>query len=301
MSIKPDIVLHHAPCADGFTSAWVVRRAFDDGSIRFHGAVHGEPPPDVTGLHVLMLDFSYKRDVLVEMAKTAKTITILDHHKSAQKDLADFIRPLVDPEEFLQHVQFEAVYPIQASFDMERSGAMMTWDYLHGHTTTAPPSLVQYVQDRDLWRYRLPLSREVNAVVFSYDYIWGNWDLLAQRLNLEFNLVAAEGRAILRKQDKDILELVAATRRPMKIAGQIVQVVNLPYTIVSEAAGHLAAEDGAPFAAGYFDRSDGQRVFSLRSSPGRADVSEIARAYGGGGHANAAGFQRPIGWEGDDS
>lgn len=29
------------------------------------------------------------------------------------------------------------------------------------------------------------------------------------------------------------------------------------------------------------------------------DVSEIAKSYGGGGHKNAAGFRKPIGWEGD--
>ncbi|WP_249139114.1 hypothetical protein [Actibacterium sp. MT2.3-13A] len=42
------------------------------------------------------------------------------------------------------------------------------------------------------------------------------------------------------------------------------------------------------------------RVFSLRSrGDGGQDVSEIAASYGGGGHRNAAGFQMPIGWEGD--
>jgi nanoRNase/pAp phosphatase (c-di-AMP/oligoRNAs hydrolase) len=73
-----------------------------------------------------------------------------------------------------------------------------------------------------------------------------------------------------------------------------VPVVNLPYMMASEAANRLA--EGEPFAAAYFDRADA-RVFSLRS---RGDVSAIAKAYGGGGHRNAAGFQGPIGWEGDE-
>jgi nanoRNase/pAp phosphatase (c-di-AMP/oligoRNAs hydrolase) len=73
----------------------------------------------------------------------------------------------------------------------------------------------------------------------------------------------------------------------------------LPYMMASEAAGALAEK--APFAATYYDGVDA-RHFSLRSrGDGGADVSAIAQAYGGGGHKNAAGFQMPIGWEGDAS
>lgn len=51
-------------------------------------------------------------------------------------------------------------------------------------------------------------------------------------------------------------------------------------------------------AACYWDTPNG-RVFSLRSTEDGPDVSEIAKSYGGGGHKNAAGFQMPIGWEGE--
>jgi len=55
----------------------------------------------------------------------------------------------------------------------------------------------------------------------------------------------------------------------------------------------------APFAACYYDRPDA-RVFSLRSrGEDGLDVAEIAASYGGGGHRNAAGFQMPLGWEGE--
>ena len=89
----------------------------------------------------------------------------------------------------------------------------------------------------------------------------------------------------------------------MTIAGVRVPVVNVPYTMASDAAGTLAEE--ALFAASYFDRADGMRVFSLRSRSGGADVSIIASEMGkrlgtaGGGHARAAGFQAPRGWEGE--
>lgn len=56
--------------------------------------------------------------------------------------------------------------------------------------------------------------------------------------------------------------------------------------------------DGARVAACYWDTPEG-RVFSLRSTDTGPDVSEIAKAYGGGGHAHAAGFRVPLGWEGE--
>ena len=56
-------------------------------------------------------------------------------------------------------------------------------------------------------------------------------------------------------------------------------------------AGHLMAQ-GEPFAACYWDTLDG-RVFSLRSTDEGLDVSAIASEYGGGGHAQAAGFKVP--------
>ena len=72
----PTLCVHHHPCADGFTAAWAVWKRFGD-SVKFHPGVHGQPPPDVTGEHVVIVDFSYPKDVLFEMCKTAASILVL--------------------------------------------------------------------------------------------------------------------------------------------------------------------------------------------------------------------------------
>ena len=77
------ICIYHSPCMDGFTAAWVARKALGN-DVEFFAATYGEPPPDVTGKDVIMVDFSYKRPVLMEMAKKAHSFLILDHHKSAE-------------------------------------------------------------------------------------------------------------------------------------------------------------------------------------------------------------------------
>jgi nanoRNase/pAp phosphatase (c-di-AMP/oligoRNAs hydrolase) len=84
----------------------------------------------------------------------------------------------------------------------------------------------------------------------------------------------------------------------MTIGGYDVPVANLPYMFASD-AGNIMSE-GEFFAASYFDTPDG-RKFSLRSKDTGMDVSEIAKRFGGGGHARAAGFMMPIGWEGGEA
>ena len=277
------ICIYHGNCADGFGAAWVVRHAL--GDIQFHAATHGDPPPDVTGKRVIMVDFSYKRLVLNEMAQDAKSILILDHHKSAMADLEGLPAP----------VQDEVYLPLKgvcALFDMERSGAGITWDYFFPGKNR--PALINHVEDRDLWRFRLKGTREIQAALFSYPYDFEVWD----DLMLDPTHLFQDGQAIERKHHKDVAELVGVTKRLMVIGGYTVPVANVPYTLASD-AGHLMADD-APFAACYWDTPDG-RTFSLRSVAAGVDVSKIAAKYGGGGHNNAAGFRMPVGWEGDKS
>jgi phosphoesterase RecJ-like protein len=64
---------------------------------------------------------------------------------------------------------------------------------------------------------------------------------------------------------------------------------------------HLRSLEGTKVAALVRDRlqrgQEGQRKVSLRSSDDRVDVSRIARAQGGGGHRQAAGFSTLLGWQ----
>jgi len=268
------LCIYHGNCADGFTAAWVVSKALPDAE--FYEGHYGSPPPDCTGRDVLMVDFSYKRPVLLEIAAQAKSVLILDHHKSAQADLVDL------PSN------------VTAIFDMGRSGARMTWDYFLDMEGNAPSKLIQHVEDRDLWRFKNENTRAFQANLFSYEYTFANWDAIGKICSdaAEYQRFVAEGEAIERKHFKDVRELIAAAAMRGTIGGIDVPVLNAPYFYSSD-AGHIMAQ-GEPFAACYWDTPKG-RVYSLRSSDEGMDVSEIAVAYGGGGHRNAAGFTLGIG------
>ena len=270
-----NICIYHGNCADGFGAALAVWHKFGD-SCEYHAGHYGETPPDVTGLDVVMVDFSYKRDVLLQMAEKAKSITILDHHKTAEADL------VFNPQDLA-----EGDYcPIEIVFDMERSGAVITWEYFHPNSPI--PRLYKHIQDRDLWKFKLEGTKEIQAAVFSYPYTFKVWLVLIERCERNAYDLIKEGTVIMRKQMKDIKEFMEATEHKLWIGGHHVPALNAPYFWSSE-AGHIMCS-GKPFAACYWKSKDGW-TFSLRSNADGMDVSDIALMYGGGGHANAAGFQ----------
>jgi uncharacterized protein len=85
-----DIVYYHAPCQDGWVAAFVAKLKypeaelipltygrFNDGDLVFQSA----------GKDVLMVDFSLKsREANDALNASAKSLLILDHHKTAQEE-----------------------------------------------------------------------------------------------------------------------------------------------------------------------------------------------------------------------
>jgi uncharacterized protein len=293
------LCIYHGNCADGFGAAWAVRHAFRD-AVEFHAGFYGKEPPDVAGRDVVLVDFSYKRPVIDAMLRSgdvrqANTILILDHHKTAQADLAGLDLPEhYSPDERrwcylpdLWRTEWEqrAHWPVRAVFDMERSGAGLAWDFFNFGQPR--PRLIDHIEDRDLWRFRLPFTREIQACLFSHPYDFAVWDRLMLSPPEQ---LARDGMAIERKHHKDIAELVALVKRTMTIGGYAVPVACLPHTLSSD-AGNLMAK-GERFAACYWDTAE-HRIFSLRSTEDGLDVSAIAASYGGGGHKHASGFQVP--------
>jgi oligoribonuclease NrnB/cAMP/cGMP phosphodiesterase (DHH superfamily) len=288
------LCIYHGNCQDGFGAAWVVRKRLGD-SAEFHPGIYQDAPPDVTGRDVLLVDFSYKRPVLEELARTARSVLVLDHHKSAAEDLTGFF----SPPSWDIWTGIAGTYPpmsmrqrITALFDMERSGTGITWDYFYPDEPR--PRLIDHIEDRDLWRFKLPNTRMITAALLSHPYDFDLWD---HYMSSDLKTLTLEGAAIERKHHQDIDNLLPVVQRGMVIGGAYMPVACLPLTLTSD-AGHKMASAANGVAACYWDTKEG-RVFSLRSTENGPDVSAIAKQYGGGGHPHAAGFRAPLGWEGD--
>jgi oligoribonuclease NrnB/cAMP/cGMP phosphodiesterase (DHH superfamily) len=274
-------VIYHDKCYDGFTAAWVAKQALNGAA--FVPASYGQEPLRLFRTKVYLLDFSYPKDVMLDLAMNNEVV-VLDHHKTAQ---ANF--------EGLEHPNLTAI------FDMERSGAGLAWDYFFPPRLTpgAPegsptrPRLVNYIEDRDLWRFALPESRAVHAYIESHKRTFDIWDDLHLCFEDEHhfkNVVIPAGASILRFQQQKVEEISAEVQW-RDIGGYRVPVVNCPYAYGSLCGEYLLAQyPEAPFAGYYLDRGDGERQWGLRSTSTRVDVSEVARLLGGGGHRNASGF-----------
>lgn len=273
------LCIYHGNCADGYTAAWAVREHFRNAEkhLEVHPGFFSDIDlgilPDVDDKHVVLVDFSYPRKVIEDIRDRAASVLILDHHKTAQADL-------------------EGIKGVQSVFDMDRSGARIAWDFYH--PGKVPPQMLLAVEDRDLWRFALRKTREIQANIFSYEYDFKAWDWMMKLEGAALEKFAVDGEAIERKHFKDIRELIKVMKRRMVIGGYDVPAANLPYTLTSDAANIMAK--GEPFAACYYDTAD-LRIFGLRSQEDGIDVGEIAKLYGGGGHKHASGFRVPKGHE----
>lgn len=275
--MKPLVIYHGGGCLDGFGAALAAFTYFKQRNIQaeFYPASHG-PIQDIN-LHdlaektVFLVDFAYKRDQMALLCDAAKKVVVLDHHISAQTDLAGL------DQEYSN---------LELLFDMDRSGAVITWQYFH---QVPVPRLLRCIQDRDLWLFQEPDSQDINAALMSKSYDFETWQgYLLNESTLE--QLIPEGAAINRFREQMIEHHMKRATLGV-IAGYKVPMVNCPREIVSELVGRLA--DGYPFAAGYCDKGN-QRGWSLRSNSKGLDVSKIAALFGGGGHPRAAGFTTEI-------
>lgn len=270
--MKP-LIIYHANCLDGFGAAFAAHAWFSSQNMEaeYHAAGHGDEPPDCNGREVYIVDFSYKRDVLKQICAVAEKVTILDHHITAQEELEGLEQ---------EHSNLRVV------FDMDKSGAVLSWEHFH---QAAVPRLLQHVQDRDLWRFALEGTDEINTALMSYPFSFEFWEQVA---GSEEQLAALRAEGVtLNRYRRQLIEQYKRRATMGKLAGHEVPVVNAPHAIISELLGELAQD--YTFAAGYQDKG-GKRSWSLRSRRDGADVAKIAEQFGGGGHRNAAGFATRI-------
>lgn len=278
-----DLVIYHKNCADGFGAA-LAAWTFIGDKARYIACSYGESLPidqaDRDG-EVFILDFSFSRPALEELAAFCRGVVILDHHKTAQESLANL--PDVDTRPGT----------LRARFDMAKSGAVLAWEYFHPESSEIPP-LIQYIQDRDLWQWKLPRSREVSAGLRSIPQEFEAWE----RYLHDVQPLVERGEAVLAFQEGIIASQAARAELipwPNPAWEGLVAAVNASALISETCERILRDHPEVGIAACYFDRSSHEREWSLRSrDPSGPDVSILAKSMGGGGHKHAAGYKGVI-------
>jgi oligoribonuclease NrnB/cAMP/cGMP phosphodiesterase (DHH superfamily) len=216
-----------------------------------------------------MADICYPRQDLEYLAEHSD-ITVLDHHLTAAKSCGD-----------LKY----------CNFDINHSGSVMSWNFCFPDVEA--PFLLKCVEDRDIWKWKIPNSKTYLSVIDSYPKTLESWaimeiELESPELRKKF---LVEGEAIERYSDI-LIDRLSRNSYLKKVQGYEIPIVNAPL-FQSEVLEKLSEE--FPFAIGYYFNGKNY-ICSLRSNkknPNAVNVSEIALkiAKGGGGHFNASGCQ----------
>jgi oligoribonuclease NrnB/cAMP/cGMP phosphodiesterase (DHH superfamily) len=292
---KGIVVLYHANCLDGFGARIVAeyRLVVTDmrNDVWFIPVEYGKPVPTFQdGLDVYILDFSYPRKVLEDLRSRCRQLVVLDHHKTAKEALEGFEG---------------------AHFDMNKSGAMLAWDYFSN--TEEAPMLIQYIQDRDLWKWELNFTKQITrglGLLMRGDQDADTWHCLLdeaesrymRRLEKDpdnrisqsdylFNEIMVMGDALI-QDEKVYIEKISNKVTTLPYGEYKLGVVNST-SYVSELGEYIykhLAVDGA--LIWNMDGSSAADVLvSFRSDKDVSifDCSAAAKELGGGGHFGAAG------------
>jgi len=270
VNVEDIIIVVHKKCMDGAGAALAFYLWFDiykDGEQpEYIYVTHGEDVPFSTeNKYVIMADFSYDRDVIIDMEYRSIEMIILDHHATAEKELAGLD---------------------YAIFDMGKSGARLAWEFAFGKDAKVPDIILD-IEDRDLWKWSRKNSR---AVSMGLKLLKDMTDLKELQKYFDpdwYNSLIATGSGIVKYDEATIEHIIKHSKPIVSIGGLKMPCINNTH-LLSEVGNKLALESETSAAAQYFIIED-KIVFSLRSI-GDVDIGIIAKSFGGGGHPNAAGF-----------
>lgn len=294
MNQKPLVVYHGPACLDGMAAAWCAYQHFGENAEYCVGTYQSGDVIDFADRDVYMVDFSFKREYLLEnILPFANNVFMIDHHKSALDELWD-LPAKVDNFSLCNSRN-------------ENSGAFLALEWfgkLHPNASKLQvPKVLQHIQDRDLWKFEIEGTREITAALYAEELDYKSIGKYMVDGHMSYNKLMAKGRTLLAAHDKEVNVLLKIARRTLFLHygvfdteqnydGEdciVIDVVNAP-PMYSSDIGNIIAKENV-FGGTYYDTAK-HREFSLRSV-GDFDVSEIAAKFGGGGHRNAAGFKVP--------
>lgn len=271
-----DTICFHHNDLDGRASGAIIRYAFA-GDVQLYETDYDDQtvPWDIVSKtsRVIVVDFSFPMQDMQKMASGREFIWI-DHHKSTLTELSDISRDW------------------HGIRDLSEAACVLTWKYFFSDRPV--PRAITLIGDRDIWRWA-----EADTGAFTEGI--HVWDTRAENDSLWISLLE-ESPAIMKEIIDDgqrlreihLVEIKGKIERhgfEVEFEGHRTLVIN---THGNGDLGQRGRDLGYEITYCYEDQMQDDiltTVVTLFS--GQTDVSLIAQQYGGGGHANAAGFSFP--------
>jgi uncharacterized protein len=274
--MKNIIVIYHKNCRDGIAGAWTANKKFGD-TAEYIACDYALGVPEYVESHdnlaeveIYVIDFSFSKEILLDLEKRCRKLVVLDHHISS-KDAVSSVK---------EHVYGEGI-----------SGCYIAYQYFFPNQSV--PLALQYVSDSDTWTHKMPDYEYIDAYIYRSDN-----ELSIENFNTTVLELADESKfEEIKKIGKILREVYLGSVKKyieraelIDFEGYKVYAVNAPSELKSE-LGHELAKMTGTFAIIYYF-FDGFWRISLRSVED-FDVSLIAQRFeGGGGHKNAAAFRK---------
>lgn len=278
------ICYYHKIDLDGKCSAAIVRRKYPDCELI---GVDYPDRPDFDKINegdaVFVVDFSFEpHDMQALMDYSDGNVCWIDHHKSAiQKIEAQCL-----PESNIKLTQV-----IAGKREIGKAGCELTWEYLFPDEPM--PEAVRLLGRYDVWDHA-----DEDVLLFQYgmkQLIWNPdfnlWEsLLITPSPVLIQKIKQDGSPISLYDLRQTEDYAREMAFPVEFEGHKAWAINKALSN-SQIFETLEGSDERPLWI-LFSFRDGVWKYSLRLASGSViDVSEIALKYGGGGHADAAGFK----------
>ncbi|GAX79367.1 hypothetical protein CEUSTIGMA_g6809.t1 [Chlamydomonas eustigma] len=295
------VVCYHYPCIDGIFSALAAHMHYkqrEQADVRFFPLTvyiqHSVDELQLQGSEtVFMCDFTGPDGFLIDVAAKARRVIVLDHHKTAIEAFSKM------------HIPSN----VELHFDLERSGATLALDYFKPNVTPDLRRAFQFVEDGDLWTWKLPGSEDfyagIRGLELEFD-VGKNPSIYDQLQGLIVEVLIERGSA-LRCEEDAIIAATAQTAFTVQLGGALglergwgsclaVQIDNQLGKYRSRIGNELAKTSSSMGLKGIgiiAYREDGmthsdQVKVSLRGVGEDIDTTCISQAYGGGGHRLAS-------------
>ena len=294
MDIKYDYIIYHQNCFDGFTGFYLFMKTkyWQKKPTVYPDQPHAkEVPPGIEGKNVIIIDVAYKPVILHEIAKKAKRVLFIDHHISIINEIKELKLQLTGES-------------LEIFYDDKLSGASLVWKYFYKNKKM--PKFVKYIEDNDIGRWALEDSVPFIAgleVEYKTDPTHENlkkWDRLLNKKVLKelvergrnYNMYKSY---LIDKYKKKTNYMYFPSKKLVnmglfdKEGVYKVAVINSNCPSVSLLGKRIAEEGDYDFVFLYiYDIYKRKYFVSLRSK--KADVTDIAKRFGGGGHTLASAF-----------
>ncbi len=264
------VIIYHGDCPDGFGGAYAAWKKFGARAAYLPAADRFALPCPLRGKEVYLIDYTYEEDLVRKLVRDNVRVTVIDHHVTAERAA----KLTKDP-----------------SFALDHSGAVLAWKYFHPGKKV--PMLLRYVEDRDLWRWKIRGSKEILMGADMVPKTFAAWDRMAKELEKATarNAYRQKGELLLR-YEQGMVEAMLPAADLVRFAGRTVYAINAPHRFSSEMGNALAKRTRS--LAIVWREAEGSVRVSLRSD-GSVDVAKIAKRFHGGGHKAAAAFSFPVG------